>query len=1024
MLALLALALPQVSTTDALVVDLNTAPSEFDAGSRPNGFISDGQRVLFSAFGPGGRELWVSDGSFGGTVAVDEATPGPVGSVTFVNSTLPVGAFFGDGSGRAVVNLESNSGGREPWAVDALTGTITALGDLAPGDADSEPASFVAHQGEVWFLADDGTHGRELWRSDGTPGGTQLAVELVPGPDQLWLPNEINAGRRMVSTGSRLVVVSSVFSQLDLIATDGTPGGTQTLLSTNTQAVERPFADSKFTTFGGRVLFGLQGTAGGAAGVWVSDGTVAGTVQLVPNEEILWAVADGSRAFFATADDELYVTDGTVGGTTVLMAPGMPFRSPSNDRGVVLAGELYLSAWAQGIPGGNVGTELCATDGTVAGTRLVVDLLPGASTSNPRHHQVWQDGVFFTAFGSLWRSDGTSGNAQEVTDPSPFATKFSNPDFGPDLPNSATSPFFATSGALVYPRRTSLVSGGNVELWRATPQQTQLLADISPPESFGSSPQDLVQVGDLLFFSAGPVNAFSRRLYVYDTSTGVGPTELDIPGGAISINPVELVAYREGVAFGGFVDEPLQDGGVWWTDGSQVIELLADPLTGGPPSRLTVSGERLFFLGSDQFAPSNLWFSDGAAGDAQVVSSAATEDFITWSELAGLGDGRVVGRAVGGSLASDFELAVSDGTPEGTFPITVQPGPGGSFPQQFVGLDGRAFFQATQTATGTELWVTDGTVAGTQLVQDFTPGPIGSGLSAITPWADGVVYTVQSSGSIAVYLSDGTAAGTGPLVSGNGGGSGPYLQVGDRLFFPWGGGGEELWVSDGTPGGTAVVPGTGAGGALVASFGPVTTFGSNQVAFAASVDGESELWVADGTASGTQRLTDFSGAAFISPVVPPRWIGSALYLVADDFQLGEELFAIPLATAAAPAVQSFAQGCGSSAGALEALDLPLVGSPFGLRVESAAPSALAALFVDLDLLPLSIGTCTPLIPAPLQLAVAPASPLGVADFPLALPANPALLGLSFYLQAATIAPGEPFLGVASLTNVLNVVPGQ
>ena len=54
--------------------------------------------------------------------------------------------------------------------------------NLRPGEG-SEPAEFVGSSEMVYFTAGDPEHGREVWRTDGTPEGTSLVADIHPGPE-------------------------------------------------------------------------------------------------------------------------------------------------------------------------------------------------------------------------------------------------------------------------------------------------------------------------------------------------------------------------------------------------------------------------------------------------------------------------------------------------------------------------------------------------------------------------------------------------------------------------------------------------------------------------------------------------------------------------------------------------------------------------------------------------------------------------------------------------------------------------
>ena len=55
--------------------------------------------------------------------------------------------------------------------------------DIGPGSYSSAPIQLVNVNGTLFFTANDGTNGDELWKSDGTAAGTVLGKDILPGSD-------------------------------------------------------------------------------------------------------------------------------------------------------------------------------------------------------------------------------------------------------------------------------------------------------------------------------------------------------------------------------------------------------------------------------------------------------------------------------------------------------------------------------------------------------------------------------------------------------------------------------------------------------------------------------------------------------------------------------------------------------------------------------------------------------------------------------------------------------------------------
>src|SRR5262249_9406144 len=160
--------------------------------------------------GPNGTEHWNSDGSPSGTAMVADIAPGSAGSgpneLTKVNGTVFVSA--NDGSNGTELWKSDGTPSGTAMVEDAVPG-----GGINPGSASSSPSNLTDVNGSLFVWADDGTNGTELWKSNGTPSGTAMVEDAVPG-------GGINPGSASSSPSNLADVNGTLFFSAD----DGTNG--------------------------------------------------------------------------------------------------------------------------------------------------------------------------------------------------------------------------------------------------------------------------------------------------------------------------------------------------------------------------------------------------------------------------------------------------------------------------------------------------------------------------------------------------------------------------------------------------------------------------------------------------------------------------------------------------------------------------------------------------------------------------------------------------------------------------------
>jgi len=124
-----------------------------------------------------------------------------------------------------VTYFRTNDGqhGTELWRSDGTAEGTFMLLDIFPGSRSSGPRRFFEFNGLMYFVANDGEHGYELWRTDGTAANTEMVKDIWPGIDAVIDTGPITIGDKFY------FVASDGVHGKELWESDGTSGGTNML---------------------------------------------------------------------------------------------------------------------------------------------------------------------------------------------------------------------------------------------------------------------------------------------------------------------------------------------------------------------------------------------------------------------------------------------------------------------------------------------------------------------------------------------------------------------------------------------------------------------------------------------------------------------------------------------------------------------------------------------------------------------------------------------------------------------------
>ncbi|MGF1572429.1 MAG: BACON domain-containing protein [Sumerlaeia bacterium] len=563
------------------LADINPGPE----GSFPifsgvfSGLSTTSSSVYFNATTPAtGRELYITDTN---TVTfLGDLEPGSVGAFDLPENSkealelAPLGIGFLLNQDPEFTTLPdmfalyTTAHGYEPWATGGTAETTFMVADINPGPDSSLVntagvfnfnfgyfTNFTNKRTILIFSADDGSNGVELWRSNGSSGGTFLLKDFNTAPGVSGFGDQVVDINQVNNFGVFPAFTSA--NGLEPWVTNGNPAGTMLLKDIfpgqgpslalsgfDFSFSTVPILDST-TLLPSRLLF-LARTPTQGVELWTTDGTAAntqivsdltpGTGSSFPDFTTFGEIASvefdsGSKlAFIAetpTTGLELFTTNGQPGNAALLkdINPGSAgafsdwaeFEFVNFEPNAQQPSNLILFAATQA----STGRELWKTDGTTNGTVLVKDINPGNGDgldlgsdfldgissddrydSNNRYYFIGRnaDGV------EPWYTDATTNGTQQLKDVNP-GPNGSDPVYASIYGNNngTLTRSFTQNNRFLF---TAITQSSGRELWVSdgTTANTQLTGQIAANESSGFDRSqnffEVVEAGEEVVFSA------------------------------------------------------------------------------------------------------------------------------------------------------------------------------------------------------------------------------------------------------------------------------------------------------------------------------------------------------------------------------------------------------------------------------------------------------------------------------------------------------------------------------------------
>ena len=516
--------------------------------------------------------------------------------------------------------------------------------DIGAGELSSTPRYFEEYNGLLYFSAENGVSGRELWRTDGTTGGTVQVKDIFPGKrssdptyltefngylyfsadgvDDTWMINHEHAdecgGFRQDSMNPKVFYAVAETNVWETEKEYDCPFGYH--WASTGEAFE---LFKSANNYGPGVVGesrGYEGKCGWKGYEWggltrqrfrFSDSRLTGAYKHAGKWDSVRPDIDSAVGGVGLVAQPADLVASDFAG--VVCVAGEPkgdetiFYDECRKDADIYDSSMDASCWARG------GRELWRTDGTAEGTKRIGDMRGGGSDagvggvikagmrgSDPRFFTVVGADMFFSAESDgehggreLWKTDGSETGASQVK------------DINDHIKASDPTDLIECGGVLYF---SAIEQSSGRELWKSdgTSGGTVLVKDVRAGVE-GSGVNGLVCNGGVIYFAADD-GANGEELWKSDGSGGGTVLVKDLFSGSEGSSPKYLVVWSGEVYFS--ADDGVSGAELWKSDGTSSGTVLVDDVWVGSgnsyPSFMTVftskapgATSKLFFLGND-----------------------------------------------------------------------------------------------------------------------------------------------------------------------------------------------------------------------------------------------------------------------------------------------------------------------------------------------------------------------------------------------------------------------------------------